>query len=575
MSEKRLPPERKKRGNRFFYPKNLHNPLILRIFAKQNKGTMTTEETLRLMVETLTKVNDRQSRQIEELSRQVKEMTAQLAWFQRQLFGRRSEKRLALEGQPSLFGEDGLQPSEESPAQENAGAEENTPAEEAGEAAKSRKPAPRRRQTWDSLPVLETRTIEPEGVDLTRYRKIGEETTYTLGYKPGKIYRIATVRPKYGLIDSTEPVERGEGVKIAPMPLLPIPKGMPDASLLAEVLLQKYEYHVPFYRQIKQLAHLGMAGLKEATLTGWFKRTMQLLQPLYKALVAEVFKSGYVQADETTTPVINRDTGQAEKEYLWMARAVMEGLAVFFYDDGSRAGRVIKDKADEHGFKGYLQCDGFGGYTAAFKPGCGVALVACLVHIRRAFERGLEENRQAATWFLVRIRQLYHIEHKCDAAGMDFDQRKAARLLESKPVMDEMKAWLETEGIKYSEGSLMGKAVTYAYTRWAHMERVLEDGRLLLDNNLAENEIRPITLGRKNYLFCGNHEAAGNMCVVTSLLATCRNHDVNPRLYLNSVIESMPYFQDAPSQELVKLLPHRWKEQHPEAVTEKIRDMAK
>ena len=120
----------------------------------------------------------------------------------------------------------------------------------------------------------------PQGVDLTRYRRIGEEVTTLVGFEPGKYYRIAVVRPKYGQIDSTEPVERGKGVVIAPLPKFPIYKGVPDSSLLSEIVLQKYEYHMPFYRQIKVMAHMGMTGLKEATLVGWYKRTMELLRPL-------------------------------------------------------------------------------------------------------------------------------------------------------------------------------------------------------------------------------------------------------------------------------------------------------
>ena len=121
-----------------------------------------------------------------------------------------------------------------------------------------------------------------------------------------------------------------------------------------------------------------------------------------------------------------------------------------------------------------------------------------------------------------------------------------------------MKLWMEAEGVKYSENSLMGKAVTYAYTRWDNMMRYLDDGRIHIDNNLAENEIRPITLGRKNYLFCGNHEAAENMCIITSLLATCRNHGVNPRDYLNDIIKKMPYMTKATHEQLTQLLPHKW-----------------
>ena len=153
--------------------------------------------------------------------------------------------------------------------------------------------------------------------------------------------------------------------------------------LLAEILLQKYEYHMPYYRQIKQYSHLGMKGLTESTVDGWFKQTMELLKPLYEVLKSEVMKADYVQADETTTPVINKETHKAAKEYLWMVRAVMERLVLFHYDQGSRAGAVIESLANRYNFKGYLQCDGFAGYETAFKTNPDVLLVNCMVHIRR------------------------------------------------------------------------------------------------------------------------------------------------------------------------------------------------
>jgi hypothetical protein len=139
--------------------------------------------------------------------------------------------------------------------------------------------------------------------------------------------------------------------------------------------------------------------------------------------------------------------------------------------------------------------------------------------------------------------------------------RQQERDKKSRPIMTALKVWMETEGIKYSPSSLIGKAVTYAYNRWDNMMHYLDDGRIYIDNNLAENAIRPITLGRKNYLFCGNHEAAINMSVVCSLLSTCREHHVNPRDYLNDVIARMPYMKEASYDELLQLLPHNWKPQ--------------
>lgn len=194
-------------------------------------------------------------------------------------------------------------------------------------------------------------------------------------------------------------------------------------------------------------------------------------------------------------------------------------------------------------------------------------LVNCLAHIRRHFEQALDESRELAEHGLTQIQLVYKIEHGCDEAGLSRDERKERRQELARPILEAMRAWMETEGVKYSPRSQAGKAITYAYTRWDNMTRCLEDGRLLWDNNLAENVIRPITLGRKNYLFCGNHEAAVNMSVICSLLATCKAHDVNPRDYLNDIIARMPYHKKATQEELLTLLPHKWKSQHPESVS--------
>jgi hypothetical protein len=210
-------------------------------------------------------------------------------------------------------------------------------------------------------------------------------------------------------------------------------------------------------------------------------------------------------------------------------------------------------------FKGYFQCDGFEGYEAAFKTRDSVQLVNCMAHIRRHFEQALTENKAMAEHALKEIQLLYRIEQACNENGYETERRLAERQQKAKPIMDALKVWMETEGFKYSSSSLIGKAVNYAYRRWDNMMCYLNDGRIHIDNNLAENAIRPITLGRKNYLFCGNDEAAENMSVVCSLLATCKAHDVNPRDYLNFIIAKMPYMQKASHEELLELLPHNWK----------------
>ena len=536
---------------------------------------MTREEMLsqmESMLQPLRQVNASQAETIKELTLQneslqsrIKELTAQVAWLNRQLFGRKSEKLPIIDpNQLDLFAD--MLPEN---ARQTAEAREEA-VEKITVTKEERRQERKNRIMMEDLPVLEQVILTPDNLDRNLYKKIGEEVTRIVEHNPGQLYIKEIIREKWGLKDNTSIAPKGmSSVLIAPMPLLPIYKGIAGASLLAEILLQKYEYHMPYYRQIKQYSHLGMKGLTESTVDGWFKQTVELLRPLYGVLKAEVMKADYVQADETTTPVINRESHKAVKEYLWMVRAVMERLVLFHYDQGSRAGAVIESLANKYNFKGYLQCDGFAGYETAFKTNPDVRLVNCMVHIRRHFEQAQDENRQMAEHALGEIQHLYRIEHMCDDAGMSTDERKARRQELSKPIMEAMKLWMETEGVKYSESSQIGKAITYAYTRWDNMMRFIDDGRLLLDNNLAENEIRPLTLGRKNYLFCGNHEAAENMAVVCSLLATCRNHDVNPRDYLNDIISRMPYHTKASYGELLQLLPHKWKFTHPGSVITK------
>ncbi|WP_300792350.1 IS66 family transposase, partial [uncultured Bacteroides sp.] len=381
-------------------------------------------------------------------------MTAQVAWLNRQLFGRKSEKfRVYDPNMPDLFAD------EFSGLREQAEEKRDEAVEKIGkESVEDGKRNRQNRKMIEDLPVLETDIIEPTGVDLSLYRRIGEEITRVVKHKPGMLYVKEIIRPKYALKDSTQLPPAGQkGVEIAPMPLMPVDKCIADTSLLAEILLQKYEYHVPFYRQIQQYRHLGMKGLTESTLDGWFKKTVELLKPLYEELKREVFSCDYVQADETTVPVINREKHKADKEYLWMVRSVMEKLVIFHYDGGSRAGVVIESLANQYHFKGYLQCDGFAGYETAFKTNPDVRLLNCLVHIRRHFEQALDENREMAQHALTQIQHIYKIERQCDEAGLSYDERRQTRQELARPIMEAMKVWMETEGIKYSPGSLTGK----------------------------------------------------------------------------------------------------------------------
>lgn len=513
---------------------------------------MTEKDILMKTIETLNSTVSSLSATNSSLQKRINELTAQVAWLNRQLFGRKSEKLAAYDpNQLELFS--GQLPENASGIMEARDKAVGSLPETTAVRKRERK----NRKMMEDLPVLEKVVIEPEGIDLNLYKKIGEEVTRVVEHKPGQLYIKEIIRPKYGLKDNTSLPPSGMGsVEIAPLPLLPIYKGIAGPTLLAEILLQKYEYHLPFYRQVQQFRHLGFKA-SESTIDGWFKPTVELLKPLYEVLKSEIMKSDYLQGDETTVPVMDKSTHKTNKEYLWLVRAVEQRLVLFHYKNGSRSGTVIEKLTE--GFNGYFQCDGFDGYESAFKTRKDVHIVNCMAHIRRHFEQAIKENREMAEYALKEIQLLYRIEHDCDERELTAGQRKRERQEKSKTIMQALKLWMETEGIKYSPSSLIGRAISYAYTRWDNMMRYLEDGRIRIDNNLAENAIRPVTLGRKNYLFCGNHEAAVSMSVVYSLLATCKAHEVNPREYLNDVIAKMPYMQKASYDELLQMLPHKWK----------------
>lgn len=387
------------------------------------------------------------------------------------------------------------------------------------------KPIRRNRVLMNDLPVA-TVVINPENIDLDRYVKIGEEHTRTLEMNPGYLYVKDTVRPTYALKDDTAAVENGEKTVItAPLPLMPIYKGMPGASMLAEILLQKYEYHIPFYRQVKQLEHLGIK-LSRNTLDGWFKPVCELLRPIYLELKKKVLASDYIQVDETTLPVINHDRHKAAKEYIWIVRAAMPRLLFFHYDNGSRSQKVAVDLLKT--FKGYLQSDGYSAYDA-FKSRKDICLCGCLAHLRRHIEACKEENKEYAMQGLKLIQDLYNVEHMADEQTLSYEERAELRQRLSKPILDSFELWLKNTYSKVLKRSLMGKAIAYAYPLIPRMKPYLYDGRFFIDNNRCKNALRPPVVSKKNFLFCGDKVAAENTAIICSLLGSCKECGVNPR----------------------------------------------
>lgn len=400
------------------------------------------------------------------------------------------------------------------------------------------------RQVLPSHLPREVVVIEP-AVDTTRLKKIGQEVTETLDYRPAKLVVIRRERPKY-----IDPQDEGRGVIVAPLPPRPIEKGMAEPGLLANILIEKYVDHLPLYRQVQRFTRQGIT-LAASTLGDWAAASAELLVPLYDALIAEAKNSGYIQADETPIPVQDPDVkGKTHSGYYWVYHAPLKGLVVVEYMRGrDRDGPVEWLKR----YKGALQSDGYVVYED-FDSRPGITTYGCWAHARRYFFEALGSAPDLAPHALEEIQRLYDIERILRETDPSPENRQRVRREQALAVLERLKSWLEANpGLPKSP---WGKAVHYSLARWEKLVRYTEDGRIEIDNNLVENAIRPVALGRKNYLFAGSHEAAQRAAVVYSLLATCKKNEVNPQAWLSDALSRIP----SHSHKLVnELLPHHWK----------------
>jgi transposase len=390
--------------------------------------------------------------------------------------------------------------------------------------------------------------IEPDNLPLGS-KKIGEEITEVMEITPARIYVRCIIRPKYAL-----PQEKGIG--IAYLPSLPLPKSNAGASLLAWLITNKYVNHLPFYRQVQMFKRDGV-DLAESTINNWFAKTADLLQPLYNRIWKHIREADHIFADETTIPVLNVDKpGGTVKGYHWIFKMLDPGMVLFYYNKGSRGYHILHEVLP--GFQGAVQCDGYGAYNELDNIK-GIVTIGCWAHARRKFEQALENDPVPARYAMLKIQELYAVERKATEGNFTPDQIKKLREKESFPILKEFETWLLATAQTVLPKSPIGKAIFYTYGIYRKLIRYTLDGRYRIDNNQAENSVRDLALGRKNYLFCGNHEAARHTAVIYSLMASCKVNNVNPQEWLTDVLNRI---QDHNIQKLDELLPHQWKLNH-------------
>ncbi|MCZ6803624.1 MAG: IS66 family transposase [Proteobacteria bacterium] len=382
-------------------------------------------------------------------------------------------------------------------------------------------------------------------------KAIGEERTEQLDYIPAQVKVIEHVRLKYACPCCAQ------GVKIAPLPPQPLPKSIASPNLLAHVTVSKYADGLPLYRQEKQWQRLGIE-LGRGTLSNWMVGVGILVQPLINLLREALLANGYIQMDETPLQVLNEPgkTPQSQS-YMWVQRGGPPGQTIVLFEyDPTRSGSVPVRLLD--GFEGYLQTDGYEGYGAVCRQD-GITQLGCMAHARRKFDEAikaqgkkkLNSNGNKATKGLNFIGKLYAIERAIKDSTLE--ERYQARQEQTKPIIEEMKNWLETSLEQVPPQSAIGKAIYYTHRQWPKLIRYLDDGQLHIDNNLIENAIRPFALGRKNWLFSNTQNGAKASAHLYSLVETAKDNGLEPYHYLRHVYRELPKAQTL--EDIEALLP--------------------
>lgn len=406
----------------------------------------------------------------------------------------------------------------------------------------NKKEHPGRTKLPEHLERRET-IIEP-AEDVSLCKKIGEEVTEELEYEPGKLYVNRIVRPKYAKPDNG-------GIVTAPMIERPLPKAIAGPALLANITTEKYVDHIPLHRQRERFIREGIT-IAYSTITGWLSDTCALITPLYEALKKLVLQSNYLHADESPIRVLDKNKkGATHRGYFWVYQNSVERLVLFDYREGrGREGpeEILKD------FKGYLQTDGYPLYDY-FKQQQGITVLHCMAHARRMFFEALENDPGRAQYALQQFGLLYDIERKAKSETLDSDQRMQLRQREAVPVLQTFGQWIKQEYVKVPPKSAIAKALGYSIGRWDELKVYTTNGKLNIDNNPVENSIRPLAVGRKNYLFAGSHEAAKRSAMLYSLLGTCKLHTVNPMVWLTDVLKRI---NAHPINQIQDLLPQNW-----------------
>lgn len=480
--------------------------------------------------------------EFEGLLEENRRLAEQIQWLQRQLFGKRSER--SKEENPDVLylpGFEFLKGNEES-------AEKVTVPEH--ERVKKRKSTGLDKISYpDDLTVVRTVLDLPEdqkvdpatGAPLVQ---IGEDITRKLGFKPGSYFIREIVRLKYAV---------NGAILAAPTPEGLFDRCQGDESLLADVVVRKFADHLPLYRQNEIMKRDGI-NISRQTLSQWVVRCGQALKPLYDELLRHILQSECVFIDETPVKMLEPGKGKTHSAYMWTivgGKAADPAYRVYSFRTNRRHCNAFELLS---GFKGVVHSDKYGAYTslAGKQP---IVWCPCWAHVRRKFFEAESGDPVFRRWILRKIKYLYMLERV--AWARPEEERLRIRTEKEKPIIDEI-----LEAVKNKQGNIrilpkskLREALNYCYNLASHLGNYLKDPWAHIDNNPVERAIRPLAIGRKNWLFVGNEVGGESAAVLLSLIQTCRALDINPREYLEDVMRRL---MSHSANRIQELLPDRW-----------------
>lgn len=479
------------------------------------------------------------------LREEIAALKQRLAWFERQLFGQKSEKRpVENPHQPSLLGE--------TPAETAPEGEQITVTYQRGKAPKQRpddcvNDSGLRFNAEVPVEVIELSTPELMGPEADQFEIIGTKSTFRLAQRPASYVVLRYDRPVLKRKGSEQPLP-------SPAPANVLDKSLADVSLLVGLLVDKFQYHLPLYRQHQRITQAGVT-LSRATLTNLVKRAIDLLRPIVNAQLENVLLSRVLAMDET--PIKAGKAGQGKLKQSWFWPLYGEQDEVVFTFSSSRGRQHIEATLRQR-FTGTLISDGYAAYARYAQQNEGVTHAQCWVHSRRQFIASEAQEPAAVRQALDFIAALYRIEAQIRVQGLAGEPKQQYRLEHAKPVVDTFFAWCaeQLQRTDLAPSNALSKALGYVIRREHALRVFLEDPDVPLDTNHLERALRPIPMGRKAWLFCWTELGAEHVGIIQSLISTCKLHDINPYTYLTDVLLRI---SDHPASKVAELTPRVWK----------------